>query len=100
MNAAVAQHQLIASEHTLLQPTLVGSTRALTGILGIAAAVAFGRTGRLMVPATSVAERPKTTETWSIDSAALLCPLGHISLPSATAERLYAGLPSTVRERV
>jgi FixJ family two-component response regulator len=100
LEAAVAQHRLLTSERDLLQRTLVGSIRALTEVLGIADPVAFGRINRLKQLAGSVAERMNIDERWPIECAALVCQLGNVSLPEATAKRLYAGSVTSVQERL
>lgn len=100
LGAALEHHRILTSERDLLQRTLVGSMHALTEVLGIADPVAFGRIGRLKELACAVARKLNLEELWPIEYAALVCQLGNISLPEATAKKLYANLEMTAQERV
>ena len=100
LTAAVAHNRLLLSERDLLQRTLVGSIRAISGLLSIADPVAFGRTDRLKHLAMSVAKRLALHEVWPVEYAALVCQIGNISLPAVTAQRLYAGIATSVQERI
>jgi CheY-like chemotaxis protein len=100
LTAGVAHHRLLLSERDLLQRTLVGSIRALTGLLGIADPVAFGRVDRLKHLAVSVAQQLDIKDIWPIEYAALVCQIGNISLPASTSQKLYAGSATSVQERI
>ena len=99
LRAAIEHHRVLTSERDLLQRTLLGSIRALAEVLRIADPVAFGRTGRLKELACAVARHLKL-EVWPVEYAALVCQLGNISLPEATATKLYANLETTAEEGV
>ena len=100
LSAAVAHNRLLLSERDLLQQTLVGSLRAISGLLGIADPVAFGRTDRLKHLAVSVAQRLALQDVWPVEYAALVCQIGNISLPASTAQKLYSGIATSVQERL
>jgi response regulator RpfG family c-di-GMP phosphodiesterase len=89
--AGVGQHRLQTAERVLLEQTLKGSVQALADVLALASPAAFGRSERVrkMVERFAlVADAPKR---WEVEVAAMLVNLGAVTLPAATAEKLYAG---------
>jgi response regulator RpfG family c-di-GMP phosphodiesterase len=100
LNAAVAQYKLITSERVLLEQTLHGCIKTLTDILAMANPEAFGRAKRAKSVAGGLAEHFKLSIKWPIEVAAMLSPIGCITLPSQTAEKLYHGTALTEEERV
>ena len=100
LTAAVAHNRLLLSERDLLQQTLVGSLRAISGLLGIADPVAFGRTDRLKHLAVAIAQRLALQDVWPVEYAALVCQIGNISLPASTAQKLYSGIATSAQERL
>jgi FixJ family two-component response regulator len=98
--AGVELYRLRTAEQDLLQRTLVGSIRALVEVLAIADPVAFGRIGRLKELALAVAATLGMGEAWHLEYAALVCQIGNISLPDATAKKSYGGQPLTMQERI
>lgn len=92
------QHQLITAEKELLEKTLKGSIKALTDILSLAAPAAFGRATRICHLALMLARELGYEETWQVEVAAMLSQLASITLPPATALKLYRGEPLDVQE--
>lgn len=99
VTAAAEQHRLITAEQVLLEQTLHGAIKALTDVLSIANPVAFGRATRIKTLVTQLVERLGIRERWQVEVAAMLSQLGHITLPSATAERVYFGQPLSPEEQ-
>jgi response regulator RpfG family c-di-GMP phosphodiesterase len=87
------QYRLLTAEKELLEKTLKGSIRALTDILSLAAPAAFGRATRICHLSLMLAKELGYEETWQVEVAAMLSQLACITLPSATALKLYRGEP-------
>jgi response regulator RpfG family c-di-GMP phosphodiesterase len=96
--AALGQHRLVTAERVLLEQTLHGSVKALAGVLALAHPAAFGRARRVQATVTRLAQAIGMHEPWEVEVAAMLAPIGAVTLPAATAERLYAGAPLTEPE--
>lgn len=89
--AALGQHRLLVAERVLLEQTLRGSIMALVDVLALTNPAAFGRAMRLRSGVQLLAERAGMADAWEVEIAAMLLQLGAVTLPDATAERLYAG---------
>jgi response regulator RpfG family c-di-GMP phosphodiesterase len=96
--AALGQHRLVTAERVLLEETLHGSVQALAGVLALANPAAFGRARRVQATVTRLAKAIGMQEPWEVEVAALLAPMGAVTLPAATAEKLYARAPLTPQE--
>jgi response regulator RpfG family c-di-GMP phosphodiesterase len=96
--AALAQHRLVTAERVLLEQTLHGSVKALADVLALANPAAFGRALRVRASITQLAKAIGMREPWQVEVAAMLAPIGAVTLPTATAEKLYAGAPLTPHE--
>jgi response regulator RpfG family c-di-GMP phosphodiesterase len=96
--AALGQHRLVTAERVLLEQTLRGSVKALTDVLALASPAAFGRALRVKAYVTRLAKASGMREPWEVEVAAMLAPIGAVTLPAATAEKLYAGGPLTAHE--
>ena len=88
---ALAQHRLITAERVLLQQTLRGCVDALAGILALTNPAAFGRGGRVKELVAQLAAAPLIDNLWEAEVAAMLAPIGAVTLPQAVAEKLYSG---------
>jgi response regulator RpfG family c-di-GMP phosphodiesterase len=91
--AALVQHRLITAERVLLEQTLHGSVKALADVLALANPVAFGRAVSIQAAVKALATAAGMRETWEVEVAAMLAPIGAVTLPASTAEKLYAGAP-------
>jgi response regulator RpfG family c-di-GMP phosphodiesterase len=96
--AALLQHQLVTAERVLLEQTLRGSVKALTDVLALANPAAFGRALRVRASVTKLAKAIGMQEPWEVEVAAMLAPIGAVTLPVDTAEKLYAGAPLSAHE--
>ena len=96
--SASEEHRLKAAERLLLEQTLKGSVKALAEVLALASPAAFGRSARVRDHVTRLARAFGVAEPWELEVAALLVHIGAVTLPSATAEKLYAGSQLTPEE--
>lgn len=97
--AAVEQHELITAERVLLAQTLHGCIKALTDVLALTNPAAFGRATRIKQLVGELAHKLNLRERWQVEVAAMLSQLGHITLPTETAEKLYFGQPLNAEEQ-
>jgi response regulator RpfG family c-di-GMP phosphodiesterase len=92
LGAAVAQHRLVTAERVLLEQTLHGSVKLVTDLLALASPAAFGRATRLKQQVSRLADHlGGVPDRWQVEVAAMLSQIGGITLPAATAEKLYHG---------
>jgi CheY-like chemotaxis protein len=98
--AGVRQYRLVTSERQLLEETVRGSVKALTDVLALVDAEAFGRASRLKRLAGDLACAVAYREVWEVETAALLSQIGCATLPSDTATRYYLGEPLSSSEQV
>jgi response regulator RpfG family c-di-GMP phosphodiesterase len=89
--AAVEQHRLVQAERTLLQVTLRETVSALMDVLVVSHPIAFSRAMRLRRYAVEASAQIDAAERWQIELAALLSPLGSITMGAETLERLRIG---------
>jgi response regulator RpfG family c-di-GMP phosphodiesterase len=97
--AALGQHRLQGAERMLLEQTLRGTMDALAEVLAITSPAAFGRGRRVKALASELAQAVALPNAWEVEIAAMLAHIGAVTLPHATAEKLYAGLPLNDEER-
>ena len=91
--AALVQHRLVTAERVLLEQTLHGSVKALADVLALANPVAFGRAVTVQGSVKRLAKAAGMRQPWEVEVAAMLSPIGAVTLPTSTAEKLYAGAP-------
>lgn len=99
LEAALRQHQLEASERELLDHTLTGSLKVLTEILAVADPYAFGRAELIRERAIEIARRLDVEQIWEIGVAAMMAPLGLVTLPQALVAKDRQGEPLTPKEQ-
>jgi len=97
--ACAEQYRLVTSERVLLEQTLRGSIQALTDILSLADPAAFGRATRVRHSVMHLMEHFGIGEKWPVEVAAMLSQIGHVTLPPATQEKMYRGVPLSDSER-
>ena len=96
---AVRQHRLINAERELLEKTLRGSIDALADVLAITNPMLFGRASRLKRHVGAMAEAIELEDRWPVEVAAMLCLLGHATLPPEVVEKIYFGRELTSKEQ-
>lgn len=89
--AALGHHRLQTAERELLEQTLRGSVDALAEVLALTNPAVFGRAGRIKALAGKLARAIEMPNGWEVEVAAMLAQIGAVTLPQATAEKLYAG---------
>lgn len=99
VEAGVQQHQLVTAERVLLEQTLHGSIKALTEILAITSPASFGRATRIKQIVSDIALHLDLRDRWQVEVAAMLSPIGLITLPPATAEKVFNRQPLTREEQ-
>jgi response regulator RpfG family c-di-GMP phosphodiesterase len=99
VDAAVAQHRLITAERVLLEQTLHGSIKALTDILSLQSPLAFGRATRAKAHVAALMVQIAMSARWPVEVAAMLSPIGTVTLPQETVEKLYNGRALTLPEQ-
>ena len=78
----LAQFRLVTAEKELLSKTLNGSIKLLTDILSLMEPESFGRAQALHEVIATVARKFNVTDDWEIQLAAMLSPIGNVTLPA------------------
>ncbi|GLH69602.1 response regulator receiver modulated metal-depenent phosphohydrolase [Geothrix rubra] len=99
LTAALRQHQLEHAERELLDQTLTGSLKVLTEILSVVDPHAFGRAEIIRQRAVQIAAALGMEPSWEMGVAAMMAPLGFVTVPSALAAKGRSGEPLSVEER-
>jgi CheY-like chemotaxis protein len=95
LESAVEHRRLVNAERELLEQTLHGSVKALVEVLAMTSPAAFGRATLVKECANTIMTELGLTERWQVEVAAMLAPLGSMTWPNETAERVSAGKPLT-----
>ena len=88
---ARAQYRLVTAEKELLNKTLSGSIKLLTDILSMIEPQSFGRAQTMRDLIGSVTKKFHTDNGWEIPLAAMLAPIGHVTVPPELLIRARAG---------
>lgn len=99
IESALTQYRLITAEKELLDKTLSGSIKLLTDILSMVDAKSFGRAERLRDLITQISEKIPLAEIWQIHLAAMLSPIGYVTLPPETVVKAREGSPLSKNEQ-
>lgn len=98
---ARAQYRLVIAEKELLNKTLSGSTKLLTDILSSVDPQSFGRAEQLRSILMELAGDIPLENTWEIHLAAMLAPIGYVTLPPETVLKSRQGqMLSRVEEQL
>ena len=98
LQTAVRQYQLIRAERELLERTLNGTIRLLTEVLSSLHPTVFQLSQRLHQAVRDYAAFFKLPSSWDLEAASLLFPLGHLTLPAATLDKLARNQPLDPKE--
>jgi response regulator RpfG family c-di-GMP phosphodiesterase len=98
LQTAVRQYQLIRAERELLERTLNGTIRLLTEVLSSLHPTAFQLSQRLHQAVRDYAAFFKLPSSWDLEAASLLFPLGHLTLPATTLDKLARNQPLDPKE--
>jgi response regulator RpfG family c-di-GMP phosphodiesterase len=99
VEAGVEHHRLLTAERVLLEQTLHGAVKALTDILSLQNPLAFGRATRAKAHVSALGAHLGLPERWQLEVAAMLSPIGTITLPPETLEKVYDGRPLSDAEQ-
>ncbi|MCE5335305.1 MAG: response regulator [Desulfobacteraceae bacterium] len=98
LDAGIRQYELIRAEHELLQNTLRGAVKVLSGILQLVNPEAFGRAARITRNAKAIAREMGLPGLWQIETAASLSQIGCVVLPEGSLRKVYSGQQLTSEE--
>lgn len=99
IDAALAQYRLLNAERELLEQTLAGSIKVLVDVLSLVDPEAFGRTRLLRGMTRKIAGHLKLPNLWQLDMAAMLSPIGRITLPNEVTAKLRKRVKLDADER-
>lgn len=88
---AARQYRLLRAERELIEDTLNGSVRLLTEVLALVDPASFGRSQKLRELALRAARALGLRSLWRLELAAMLSPIGVVSLPPALVEKRRQG---------
>ena len=98
---ARAQYRLVIAEKELLNKTLSGSIKLLTDILSMMEPQSFGRAQTMRDIISSVTKKFNMDNDWEIHLAAMLAPIGYVTIPPETLVRSRTGeVLSKVEEQI
>jgi response regulator RpfG family c-di-GMP phosphodiesterase len=97
---AVRQHELQVSERELMEKTVHGCVTMLTELLGLTEPKAYGLAQRLRDRARQLAQFIGLNHTWELEVAALLSPIGNVTVPPELALKARANLPLAPTEQL
>jgi len=86
------------AERRLVEETLHGSLEAMASMLAVVQPAAFGRAARLRRIVTLLAERIGLTDTWDLQTAAMVSQFAAVSLPAELVDRLSCNRPIVMGE--
>lgn len=99
IRAALRQYQLITAERNLIEQSLAGSIKVLTDVLAQLNPTIFGRAMRVKQWCDQIAAAIEYPQPWELGLAALLCPIGMVSLPPDLLSRMSGDKPLQPLER-
>ena len=99
LTSGIKHYRLITAERELLENTLNGSVKVLMEILSLSDPASFGRGQAVRDQARQVAEVLELKSMWELDLAAMLCPIGCVSLPAELNQKARTELDLTGAEK-
>ncbi len=99
LESAEKQYATNMIEAELLEKTLSGSLQLLTEVLAMAAPKQFSRSQQLREYMQHLAAEMKVASMWELETAAMLAPLGYVTLPPALLKKLNAAEDLTSDEQ-
>jgi len=98
IEAGLRQYHLQEAERILLEKTLTGSLQVLTDLLSLLDPESFGWAQVIRERARRVALHLGYPKVWCLEIAALLAPIGKLTLPAGLESRAQSGTPMTSQE--
>lgn len=96
---ASAHYDTLVAEKRLMEQTLAGSVKVLTDVLACLRPDLFQRSSKVRKFARLIAKRMDMPHAWELDLAAMLYPLGLVSVPDEVAIKYANGETLTPDER-
>lgn len=93
------QYDLLANEKSLLEGTLSGSVKVLVDVLALSNPVAFQNAVKVRIYAKRLSAHMNLTRLWQLDIAAMLWPLGNISLPVEVTTKIASKETLSAKEQ-
>jgi response regulator RpfG family c-di-GMP phosphodiesterase len=94
LHAGIRQHQLVVAEKELLEQTLTGAVNLFSELLAGVDPVLFSRSQVVRTRSAALARQLGCDPVWEVEIAALLAPIGRITLPPGALQA--AGSPAGV----
>ncbi|MCI0535464.1 MAG: response regulator [Verrucomicrobiales bacterium] len=99
LTAALKQYSLVIAERELLEKTLSGSVKLLTEILSMTDPQSFGQAQTLRDYTRTYVKSMSLAASWEFELAALLSPIGMVTVPPPVAYKARTGTPLTGAEK-
>lgn len=99
LDDGLRQYRLVTAERELVEGTLMGCVKVLGEVLGLVQPEAFGRAARIKRIVSSVADTMNIDNRWELEIAAMLHPLGYVSVPVEILRKELDGQPLSSEER-
>ncbi|MEE8273507.1 MAG: HD domain-containing phosphohydrolase [Alphaproteobacteria bacterium] len=91
LEAGLNQYDLITAERELLERTLAGSVKVFVDVLSLVNPEAFRKAELIRGWVRDVARRMDLSNTWELNIAAMIAPIGMITLPAEITAKLHDG---------
>jgi response regulator RpfG family c-di-GMP phosphodiesterase len=98
LEAALEQHRLITAERELLEKTLAGSIKVMMDLLAMTYPQGYSRATRIRKWVRKLNTSANMPHRWQLDIAAMLAPMGMMSLPDEILSKIHRGTPLTDAE--
>jgi response regulator RpfG family c-di-GMP phosphodiesterase len=99
LEAGLKQHRLITAERELLENTLNGAIKVLTGVLAIMDPGSFGLGEKLRDYMRTYTRHYHVPQPWALELAAMLSQIGHVVIPAAVLQKFHSGVGLRPEER-
>ncbi|MSR66716.1 MAG: hypothetical protein EXS24_05015 [Pedosphaera sp.] len=99
IESAEKQHAASMAETELLEKTFSGSLQLLSEVLALVAPTQFGRSQKLREYIHLIGTEMKMKNLWELETAAMLAPLGYVTLPPLLLKKVNAGEELTSDEQ-
>ena len=99
LEAGLRQYALVTAERELLERTLNGTIRLLTEVLASLYPQAFGRSERVRDYVRKYAQFFQFKQSWELEAAALLAPIGYLTMPLSLIEKARSEQPLSPAEQ-
>jgi len=99
LEAAMEQHRLITAERELLETTLAGSIKVMMDMLALAYPQGYSRATRIRQWVRKLCTAGGMPSRWQLDIAAMLAPMGMISLPDEILMKVHRRTPLSDTEQ-